>query len=365
MKKIIFILSLFVSVNLHAQDKIYVHTATAANIASNWTTIDHPALNGNPDAPIVFVHNYNPSGLSGVYNDHVTGLWYSSGKWNIFNEDATPMVEGSSYNIYIASNPAQVFTHVSDGPNTVNNITRLDNTLLNGLNPGPIIVMSNYFNPNGVYNPANIGQYYDGVSSRALYREDQNNANPGAAYKVLVNGGAGSTAIRHTSTASNITNNWTIIDNPKLNGKPNAAFVMSHYWGVNGPATQGYLDHTLGVYYDGSHWAIYIEDPINPFPENVVFDIIIAPRQEAVGIEENQINEKISMFPNPVMSTVSFTAPNRIDKVNLYNILGQKVLSQDGKASKLKMDISSISAGIYFAEISTEGKTQMLRLVKD
>ena len=97
----------------------------------------------------------------------------------------------------------------------------------------------------------------------------------------------------------------------------------------------------------------------------MVFDIIIAPRQEAVGIEDNHMNEKISMFPNPAISSVNFTAPNRIDKVNLYNILGQKVLSQDGKASKLEMDISSISAGIYFAEVSTEGKTQMLRLVKD
>ena len=38
----------------------FVHVATAANITSNWTTIDHPLTNGNPNAIILVTPNWNP-----------------------------------------------------------------------------------------------------------------------------------------------------------------------------------------------------------------------------------------------------------------------------------------------------------------
>ena len=65
-------LSLFLTICI-AQDKTFVHEATAANISSNGTVIYHPDLNNNPNAKIVFSHRYDPAG--GVLNPNVTGLW--------------------------------------------------------------------------------------------------------------------------------------------------------------------------------------------------------------------------------------------------------------------------------------------------
>ena len=65
----------------------FVHVATAANIDSNWTTIDHPLTNGNPNAIILVTPNWNPGGVGGTYDNHPIGVFYTAGKWTIFNQD--------------------------------------------------------------------------------------------------------------------------------------------------------------------------------------------------------------------------------------------------------------------------------------
>src|SRR6185369_6973955 len=38
----------------------FVHRAYGANIAANYTILDHPALNGEPDALVLVTPNWNP-----------------------------------------------------------------------------------------------------------------------------------------------------------------------------------------------------------------------------------------------------------------------------------------------------------------
>lgn len=357
-----FMLMLFCLISL-AQDKIYVHTATAANTTAQITYIDHPDLNGNPNAPIVYVNSFNPNIGDGVYNNNVSGLWYNGGNWAIYNEDLTDMVEGASFNIYIASDPSDVITHVATSANTAGQITIINNPMLNGLNPGPFMAFSHYYNPNSIYNSGNYGQYYD-EDNRRLYDEGLTSVPHGAAFKILINGGIGSERLQHISEASNIISNWTIIDSPFLNGNPNATFVMSHYWGVGGPLTQVYLNKTLSVWYDGSNWAIYTEDKSN-FPENVAFDIIIAPQDTTAGVNDQQLATTISMFPNPAKDIVNFTALESIENITVFNMLGQQVLSLNESANKVQLDISSFATGAYLAKVKTNEASQILRLIKE
>ena len=96
--------------------KHFLHIATAGNSASNWTVIDNPYTNGNADAKLFISHNWNGSG-SGVYNDHVSGLWYNGSNWTIFNEDAgiVPVVENSAYHILVADeSQSTVFQHSAE-----------------------------------------------------------------------------------------------------------------------------------------------------------------------------------------------------------------------------------------------------------
>ncbi|MFN8506799.1 MAG: hypothetical protein U0547_04450 [Dehalococcoidia bacterium] len=71
-------------------------TATAASITGHVTVIDHPLLNNNPNAIVIFSQLWE-----GVYNDHPTAIYYNSGRWKIFNEDFAAMPNNAKFNILV------------------------------------------------------------------------------------------------------------------------------------------------------------------------------------------------------------------------------------------------------------------------
>ncbi len=370
MKTIFTLMLMFVFMTGIAQDKIYVHTATAANSSGNVTYLDHPDLNGQPNAGIVFVHAWNPNSLPAVYNNNVTGLWYDGARWAIYNEDSSQsIVDGSHYMVYIANNPSSVITHISDAGNQGTfgaYTTVIDNPLMNGLNPGPYAVMSHYYNPNSVYNAQVFGFYYDNAKSkRGIYDENATPSIPtGAAFKILING-EGGTRFTHTSTLANTSGYITTIDNPALNGNPNATFVYSHYYGVDGAPTQVDLDAVTSAYYDGSFWTIYCEDTTTPIQQNTAFDIIVVPQDTTVGITDNQLATEISMYPNPANTYVKFSTSKVIENITVFNMLGQEVLSVDGNDNLLEMDVKSLATGSYIAKVKAGNEIQALQFIKE
>ena len=82
----------------------YIHRATAENISDNSTYLDNPLINGNPDAIIQATQNWNPETGDGVYNDHLTGVWYDTNaeQWAIFNQDRADMPEGAAFNVFVS-----------------------------------------------------------------------------------------------------------------------------------------------------------------------------------------------------------------------------------------------------------------------
>jgi len=86
-------------------DAAFVHTSTGDNISANSTYLDHPLLNGNPDAVVYVTQNWNPSGSGGTYNDHPIGVWYDGGRdqWAVFNQDRDAMPEDAAFNVAVLS----------------------------------------------------------------------------------------------------------------------------------------------------------------------------------------------------------------------------------------------------------------------
>ena len=367
MKKIILLLMVFIVSIINAQDKIYVHITTAANSDGNVTYINHPDLNGNPNAGIVYSHVWNPNGNSGIYNNNITGLWYSNveNKWAIFNEDLSPIKEDSQYFIYIAADPSQVITHISTAANQGTDgtyTTNIDDPSFNNSDPGPYAIISNYWNPNSVYNTHLYSFYYDSANSkRGFYNRDFGPIPDGAAFKILVNG-SGVSRYTHTTSAANNSGNWTVIDHPDLNGNPNATFVFSHYWGLNG--NTGPVGNTkLGAWYNGTNWAIYLEDNSLTMDEGISFDIIIAP-QEILGNNDITTESNIVMYPNPATNKTTISSSNEISNIRVFNILGQEVQTFSSNGTTMDLDVSSLQSGTYFVKIETELGTDTLKLIK-
>jgi hypothetical protein len=59
-----------------------------------------------------------------------------------------------------------------------------------------------------------------------------------------------------------------------------------------------------------------------------------------------------TVYPNPTNSTVTVTNNNNITKVEITNVIGQKLLSESYNSNKVTVDISSFEKGVYFIRVN-------------
>ena len=74
-----------------------------------------------------------------------------------------------------------------------------------------------------------------------------------------------------------------------------------------------------------------------------------------MGVEEVESNNHITVYPNPAEGQVYVTL-NKSAEVTVYNIMGQVVMTVEGRMGINTLDISTLNSGIYF--ISAGNDTQ-------
>jgi len=360
--KTIFTLLAALCISVVSAQNMFVHTATAGNISADASYIDHPDLNGNPNAEILVSHNWNPPGSGGVYNDNNTGVFYSNSesKWGVYNENGSAMIMGSSYNVYIGD--GDVVLHIADLANQATNpvYSVINHPDLNG-NPNAKILLTTYFNPNGLRNDHTYAVWYNNTTDRwNIFPEDLSNLPLDTAFFMGVPDGTNTAVGNHRAEAGNISGNYTTIDHPLLNGKPDAVFVYTHNWGISGGSGNVVNDHITGVWYTGTNWAIYNED-LAAMPEDAEFDLMI--RDPSLGVTDSSI-EGLTFFPNPVENVFNINARTSIDEVTLYDILGREVLQQTGDATSMQVNMSALTSGNYLAKVQSGDTTHVIKLIK-
>ncbi|HEX9115364.1 MAG TPA: hypothetical protein VGA61_04795, partial [Anaerolineae bacterium] len=90
---------------------VFVHKATVANSAFDYTDINNPLANGNPPALVWVTPNWNPGAVGGVYDTNPVGVWYHAtvARWSIFNQDGTSAIpNGAAFNVCVAP-PQKLF----------------------------------------------------------------------------------------------------------------------------------------------------------------------------------------------------------------------------------------------------------------
>ncbi|MFD0933423.1 T9SS type A sorting domain-containing protein [Psychroflexus salinarum] len=73
---------------------------------------------------------------------------------------------------------------------------------------------------------------------------------------------------------------------------------------------------------------------------------------------------KISSYPNPVVDKLNIVALETIDKINVFNILGQNVVSQAPKSLNAEVDFSNLNSGTYLVEISIGNQKAVKKIIK-
>jgi hypothetical protein len=72
----------------------------------------------------------------------------------------------------------------------------------------------------------------------------------------------------------------------------------------------------------------------------------------------------IKMYPNPTANVLNIEALSTIDKVTVYNILGQEVISKTVGSSSMSLDVSDLHSGVYVINATIEGVTSTSKFVK-
>jgi len=72
------------------------------------------------------------------------------------------------------------------------------------------------------------------------------------------------------------------------------------------------------------------------------------------------------VFPNPAKSNISVLLSNsaNLQKIDIYSILGDKIISQKNlNQVKTTIDVSHLSSGIYFIRAKVDDKIMTKKLI--
>jgi hypothetical protein len=223
-------------------------------------TINNALTNGHPNAIILVTPNFTPSGICGcVSNIHNIGVFYSAGKWVIYNQDYTnTMPVGAAFNVFVLTAGAGVFVQTAKTANINGSSTIIDNDLTNG-HPNAIVFATPNYNPGGVSSGTDnnhpVGVYYNSANNKwGIFNQDGAAPIVDAAFNVLVLVPRSDIFV-HTATGNAL---WTSpINNALTNGHPNAIIFTTPNWNPGGFGGTGF-DHNIGVSYNDNDgvWEI-------------------------------------------------------------------------------------------------------------
>lgn len=83
-----------------------------------------------------------------------------------------------------------------------------------------------------------------------------------------------------------------------------------------------------------------------------------------VSVIETQISESLSMYPNSASSEVTISSKSLISNVRICDLNGRTLLEYTPKESELRIDLSTISQGVYIVRIECEDGVFNEKLIK-
>ncbi len=102
----------------------FLHMLTPENIRDDGSYLDHPLLNGHPNAHLKILQNYTPDDRPGFYlnaNEAKASYNSASGKWYIANVNGKRLYPGTAYSVAIFSDGTESTTPtpVAEPPQTI------------------------------------------------------------------------------------------------------------------------------------------------------------------------------------------------------------------------------------------------------
>lgn len=330
-----------------------IHNASEASITGSYTQIDDVTMNDKVFLYPLLTHNFNPGGGAGVYHKAPVTVARYDKFWRIITDDKSAFTTNSNWNIFLPGADFNSWAHVSSLNNITKNYTFIDHPSLNG-NPNAKLFVSKLFSSDGSLGKLGnhtVGVFYSITEKKwAIYNQDKVNMEEGMTFSVVFEGKTIHNTFVHKADPGNTNGHITIIDDPACNGNPNVKILITQNYNPNGSITGVYNDHEVGVYYNGTKWAIYNEDKVD-LAAGAAFNVLVVNEETASTINEDLMNiPSLRVSPNPV------NAGDQI-KIDLYNesseALSLEVMDMSGKS--VFVENIKANGNVVIHHVSTAG----------
>ena len=74
---------------------------------------------------------------------------------------------------------------------------------------------------------------------------------------------------------------------------------------------------------------------------------------------------KLQYYPNPFQTEFHVSSEEVIEKISIYNLLGQKLLENQVKQMEYTLDLSSLASSTYVLKVEYEKKSALIKIVKE
>ena len=76
------------------------------------------------------------------------------------------------------------------------------------------------------------------------------------------------------------------------------------------------------------------------------------------------IDLDFKFYPNPVVNLLKLNSKENIEKVNIYNILGQEVMHENPASTSAQIDLSALPVGAYIAHVQIDSRVGTIKIIK-
>lgn len=85
---------------------------------------------------------------------------------------------------------------------------------------------------------------------------------------------------------------------------------------------------------------------------------------EALSVSQFDSSD-LKVYPNPVKDVLNISFTRDISNVEVYNLLGQKMISKSINAHKGQIDMSDLSAGNYLVKVAIDDQVKVMKVIKN
>ena len=80
---------------------------------------------------------------------------------------------------------------------------------------------------------------------------------------------------------------------------------------------------------------------------------------------ENFTSSKLNVYPNPAQNILNINYNEVINRVEIFNILGQSVIAKNINAIETSIDLSELTSGTYIANIIANDGVKTVKIIKE